>query len=797
MLLPLKWLGKYVNIEISPKELADGLTYSGSHVESITRLDKGIENVVVGRINEIERHPNADKLFVCKVDLGDKLETIVTGATNLKKGDYVPVAINGAVLAGGVSIGSTVFRGIESNGMLCSLQELGYPDNVIPKEVRDGIFVFDKEYPLGADAIEYLQLDEDVIEFEITPNRPDCLSIYGMARETAATFGWELEYPRISIKHEADDINDYTQGIFVETLNCKRYYSRVVKDVKIGPSPLWLQTTLMNAGVRPISNIVDVTNFVMIELGEPLHAFDLDMLQGRKIIVRQAKSGESLTTLDGTERTLGEDDIIIADASMPIGIAGVMGGLDSEITQGTTTVLLEGANFSSRHIRMTSKKFGLRTEASSRFEKGIDPNLCKMAVERACQLIEEIGAGTVVKGEIDVNQSTSASRVLTLRPDRARLLIGTDIADEEMIGYLTRLEFKALLENGLIKAEVPSFRDDVEGEADLIEEVGRIYGFHRVESKPLVGGLTRGERPYNKQMELKVKNVMQGLGYNEVMTYSFISPKAYDKLNLPEDAPERKYIRLMNPLGEDYSTMRTTLLSNMMELLYRNEKRGIDEVLAYEIGSVFIPGSLPVTDLPDEKQVLSIGVYGSKDFYFVKESLQMVFGRMGIRNLRFKPLSSHPSFHPGRTAEVYSGDESMGYFGEIHPDVLENYDIKNKVYAGVIDFDQIIRLANPEVKYKPLPKYPAVTRDIAVVVDESVLVGELEETIIENGEGLVEAISLFDIYRGNQVQDNKKSVAFSIVYRSYEGTLTEDIISRIQRNTITGLENKHNAKLRS
>ncbi len=797
MLLPLKWLGKYVNIKISPKELADGLTYSGSHVESITRLDKGIKNVIVGRINEIERHPNADKLFVCKVDLGDKVETIVTGAANLKKGDYVPVAVNGAVLAGGVSIGSTVFRGIESNGMLCSLQELGYPDNVIPKEVRDGIFVFDKEYPLGADAIEYLQLDEDVIEFEITPNRPDCLSIYGMARETAATFGWELEYPGISIKHEVDDINDYTQGIFVETPNCRRYYSRVVKDVKIGPSPLWLQTTLMNAGVRPISNIVDVTNFVMLELGEPLHAFDLDMLQGRKIIVRQAKSGESLTTLDGTERALGEDDIIIADANMPIGIAGVMGGLDSEITQGTTTVLLEGANFNSRHIRMTSKKFGLRTEASSRFEKGIDPNLCKMAVERACQLIEEIGAGTVVKGEIDVNQSTSSSRVLTLRPDRARLLIGTDIADEEMVGYLTRLEFKAFLENGLIKAEVPSFRDDVEGEADLIEEVGRIYGFHRVESKPLVGGLTRGERPYSKQMELKVKNVMQGLGYNEVMTYSFISPRAYDKLNLPEDAPERKYIRLMNPLGEDYSTMRTTLLSNMMELLYRNEKRGIDEVLAYEIGSVFIPGSLPVTDLPDEKQILSIGVYGSKDFYFVKESLQIVFERMGIRNLRFKPLSSHPSFHPGRTAEVCSGDESLGYFGEIHPDVLENYDIKNKVYAGVIDFDQIIRIANTEVKYKPLPKYPAVTRDIAIVVDEAVLVGELEETIIENGEGLVEAISLFDIYRGNQVQDNKKSVAFSIVYRSYEGTLTEDIISRIQRNTITGLENKHNAKLRS
>lgn len=797
MLLPIKWLGKYVNIEISSKELADGLTYSGSHVESITRLDKEIKNVVVGRINEIEKHPNADKLFVCKVDLGDKVETIVTGAANLSKGDYIPVAKNGAVLADGSYIGSTNFRGIESNGMLCSLQELGYPDNVIPKEVKEGIFVFGEEYPLGEDAVKYLQLDEDVIEFEITPNRPDCLSILGMARETAATFGLDLRYPEISLRNEEGDINDFTQGIFVETPNCKRYYSRVVKDVKIGPSPLWLQTTLMNAGVRPISNIVDVTNFVMLELGEPLHAFDLDKLEGRKIIVRQAKQGEILTTLDGTERALGGEDIIIADANMPIGIAGIMGGLDSEITQGTTTVLLEGANFNSRHIRMTSKKFGLRTEASSRFEKGIDANLCKMAVERACQLIEEIGAGTVVRGEIDVDQSSHSPRIITLRPDRARLLLGTDISEESMIDFLSRLEFKTELEGNLIKAEVPTFRDDVEGEADLIEEVGRIYGFHRVESKPLVGGLTRGERPYNKQLEIKVKSIMQGLGFNEVMTYSFISPKAYDKLNLPENAPERSYIKLTNPLGEDYSTMRTTLMSNMMELLYRNEKRGIEEVLAYEIGSVFIPKSLPVVELPEEKQVLSIGFYGNKDFYFLKESVQIVLERMGIRDLKFKPLNTHPSFHPGRTAEIYSGTDLMGCFGEVHPDVLENYDIRNKVYAGIIDFDKVVVLADQEVKYKPLPKYPAVTRDIAVVVDESILVGDLEDTIVENGEGLVESISLFDIYRGNQILENKKSVAFSIVYRSYDGTMTEDIINRIQKNTIAGLEKKHLAKLRS
>lgn len=797
MLLPIKWLGKYVNIEISSKELADGLTYSGSHVESITRLDKEIKNVVVGRINEIEKHPNADKLFVCKVDLGEKVETIVTGAANLNKGDYIPVAKNGAVLADGSYIGSTNFRGIESNGMLCSLQELGYPDNVIPKEVKEGIFVFGEEYPLGEDAVKYLQLDEDVIEFEITPNRPDCLSILGMARETAATFGLDLRYPEISLRNEEGDINDFTQGIFVETPNCKRYYSRVVKDVKIGPSPLWLQTTLMNAGVRPISNIVDVTNFVMLELGEPLHAFDLDKLEGRKIIVRQAKQGEILTTLDGTERALGGEDIIIADANMPIGIAGIMGGLDSEITQGTTTVLLEGANFNSRHIRMTSKKFGLRTEASSRFEKGIDANLCKMAVERACQLIEEIGAGTVVRGEIDVDQSSHSPRIITLRPDRARLLLGTDISEESMIDFLSRLEFKTELEGNLIKAEVPTFRDDVEGEADLIEEVGRIYGFHRVESKPLVGGLTRGERPYNKQLEIKVKSIMQGLGFNEVMTYSFISPKAYDKLNLPENAPERSYIKLTNPLGEDYSTMRTTLMSNMMELLYRNEKRGIEEVLAYEIGSVFIPKSLPVVELPEEKQVLSIGFYGNRDFYFLKESVQIVLERMGIRDLKFKPLITHPSFHPGRTAEIYSGTDLMGCFGEVHPDVLENYDIRNKVYAGIIDFDKVVVLADQEVKYKPLPKYPAVTRDIAVVVDESILVGDLEDTIVENGEGLVESISLFDIYRGNQILENKKSVAFSIVYRSYDGTMTEDIINRIQKNTIAGLEKKHLAKLRS
>ncbi|MDX9918163.1 MAG: phenylalanine--tRNA ligase subunit beta [Gudongella sp.] len=797
MLLPLNWLGKYVDIDISPKEIADGLTYSGSHVESITRLDKGLEGILVGRITALEKHPDADKLLVCKVDMGDSLRTIVTGAKNLKVGDFVPVAISGAEIAGGVKIGTSDFRGIISEGMLCSLQELGYSDSVIPKEVRDGIFVFDREYPLGENALTYLQLDEDVIEFEITPNRPDCLSILGMARETAATFGWEMKYPEISVNADVDEINDFTNGIFVETPNCTRYYSRVIKDVKIGASPLWLQTTLMNAGVRPINNIVDVTNFVMLEMGEPMHAFDLDRLNGRKIIVRQAEKGEILTTLDGVLRNLTEDDTVIADGEMPIGLAGIMGGFDSEITPATTTVLLEGANFSSSNTRLSSKRFGLRTEASTRFEKGIDPEMCSIAVERACQLIEEIGAGVVVKGHIDVDQSVREVRTITLRPSRAEMLLGVEIDVDKMVEYLERLEFKAEYKDGVIVAEVPSFREDVEGEADLIEEVGRIYGFHRIESKPLVGGLSRGERPYNKQLELIVKDIMQGAGFNEVMTYSFISPKAYDKLNLSDDSPLRQYIRLLNPLGEDYSTMRTTLMPAMLELLSRNEKRGTEEVLAYEIGYVFMPKALPVTELPDEKQVLSIGLYGDKDFYYLKETLLLVLKRLGIKDIRFKRLSNNPSFHPGRTAEVFAGEVPLGYFGEVHPDVLSNYDIKHRALAGTLDFDNIVKLTNLEKKYNPLPKYPAVSRDIAVVVNEEVMVGDLEETIMRNGEGLVESIELFDVFRGNQVGEGLKSVAFSIIYRSYEGTLTEEIINRIHSNTVEELEKLHNAKLRS
>ena len=797
MLLPVNWLKNYVDLSISSKEIADGLTYSGSHVESITSMNKGIENVVVAKLESIETHPNADKLLVCKASTGPNTYTVVTGAKNLKSGDYVPLALPGAKLPGGIEIGITDFRGVESQGMLCSLKELGYADNVIPKEMRDGIFVFDKDYELGQDVVNLMQLDDDIIEFEITPNRPDCLSIYGMAREASATFNGELQEPEIEIENEVDDIHEYTNGIEVKTEACRRYYSRVIKDVVIKPSPLWMQTTLMNAGVRPVNNMVDITNYVMLELGEPLHAFDLDMLGGRKIIVRQAEAGEKLTTLDDVERILDQNDVVIADENTAIGLAGIMGGLDSEITKETKTVLLEGANFSPRHVRLTSKKLALRSEASTRFEKGIDPNLCSQAVERVCELVEKTGAGKVVKGVIDVDQTSGNPHSILMRPERARMLLGVEIPDEDLIDYLERLRFKTTVKEGNIIAEVPSYRDDVKVEADLIEEAGRLYGFHNIESKPLKGGLTRGEKPYNKQIEARVKSVLQGIGYNEVMTYSFISPKAYDKLNLPEDAPERNYIRLMNPLGEDYSTMRTTLMSNMMDLLGRNENKGIEEVFAYEIGYTFIPKSLPVVDLPEEKQVLSIGFYGDKDFYYMKETLEMVFSRLGIKNLDYRRLTDNYSFHPGRAARVYSGDEELGVFGEVHPDVAGNYELKNRPYVATINFDKVVELTDLDIKYKPLPKYPSMTRDIAVVVDEDIMVGELEEVIIHHGKDLVESIDLFDIYRGNQVEKNKKSVAFSIVYRSYEGTLTDSVVNKIQTSIIEDLENKFDAKLRS
>ena len=794
MLLPINWLKDYVDIDNTPREIADELTLSGSHVESIDELNRGIKNVLVGRINKIEPHDNADKLVVCKIDVGNQVLTIVTGAKNIKEGDYVPVALVGAKLANGLEIQVTDFRGIDSYGMLISLEELGFSDSVIAKEFRDGIYIFDKEYELGSDVIKLLSLDDHVIELEITPNRPDCLSLIGMARETAATFNKKLNEPNLIIKDEIDDIYDYTNGIEVKTDKCVRYYSKVLKDVKVDKSPLWLQSYLMKAGMRPVNNIVDITNFVMLEYGEPLHAFDLEGLEGKKIIVRQAEDGELLTTLDGIERKLDSDDIVIADAKQAIGIAGVMGGLDSEITEDTRTILLEGANFNSKNVRLTSKKLGLRTEASTRFEKGIGPNVCKLAVERVCQLVEEIGAGKVVGNSIDVYNEVSSPKEIILRPERANKLLGIDISPNQMLDYLNSLEIESKLEEGVIKSIVPSFRLDLSIEADLIEEVGRLYGFHNIESKPLVGSLTRGIKPYDSILAQKVKNILTGMGLNEVMTYSFISPRAYDKINMKEE----NYIKLMNPLGEDYSVMRTSLIPNMLDLLSNNINKGIESVYAYEIANIFLPKQLPVKDLPEERKILSLGLYGDDvDFYMLKDIVESTLSQLGIKGLSYTREENNNIFHSGRAANVLIGDQVLATIGEIHPDIAENYHVDERIYIGSIDFEKVIDLTNLDKKYKELARYPAMTRDIALTIDEDIMVGDIEEVIKNHGRELIEEIELFDIYRGDQIQEGKKSVAFSIVYRSYERTLRDDEVNSIQGLIIEDLESSFDAKLRS
>ncbi|HLR20940.1 MAG TPA: phenylalanine--tRNA ligase subunit beta [Tissierellaceae bacterium] len=797
MLLPVEWLKEYADFKEDIKELSDRLTSSGSHVESINKINKDVKGVVVGKILKIEKHSNADKLVICKVDIGREEVQIVTGASNVNEGDYVPVAVVGSTLPGDIVIEKTDFRGEESYGMLCSLEELGYPDNVISKEMKEGILILDEAHKLGSDIVDVLGLDNNILELEITPNRPDCLSIIGMAREAVATFNIDLKEPNIKIENEVEDISEYLDDIEVLSDNCNRYYTRVVKDVKIKESPLWLQLRLMEAGIRPTNNIVDITNYVMLEYGEPLHAFDLEKLDGKKIVVRQANEGEVVKTLDNVDRKLDPEDLIIADENNPIAIAGVMGGLDSEITEDTKTVLLEGANFNKKSVRLTSKKLNLRSEASNRFEKGIDPNLCDKTVERVCQLIEEIDAGTIVKSSIDVYKDKKEEKTINLRPERVNMLLGIDLSVEEMIKYLNSLDLKSEFDGEVIITTIPTYRLDLDIEADLIEEIGRLYGFHNIESKPLVGKLSQAKKPYSMIIEDKAKFVMQGLGFNEVMTYSFISPKAYDKMNVEEDSELRNYIQLINPLGEDYSIMRTTLIPTMLELLSRNYNRNVKSTFTFEIGNSFIPKELPVRELPMEKKVLSLGFYGDEDFYYLKESVDKLLNRLGIEDVEYIREENNPIYHPGRTAKLIVEGEVLGIIGEVHPDVCENYDINTRVYTGQIDFDKIINLANFNNQYKELPKYPSMSRDIAIIVDEDILYGDIEKVIKKHARDLLEEIKLFDIYKGDQIPEGKKSLAFSIKYRSYERTLKEKEINKIQDLIISDLKTDLDGELRS
>ncbi len=793
MLVPIKWLKDYINIDEDIKKIADKLSDSGSHVESITMRGEGIKGVYTAKINEIKKHPNADKLLICRVSLKDKDLQIVTGAKNIYEGAIVPVAVDGSKLAKGIEIKTGDLRGVESQGMMCSLEELGFDISVIPKEARNGIFIFPKDTEIGKDAAEVLDLNEPVIEFEITPNRPDCLSIIGMALETAATFDTKIKRPSTEVKNPMVDIDKYLEGIEIKTPNCYRYYSRVLTDIKIGPSPLWMQNYLMAAGVRPISNIVDLTNFIMLEYGIPMHAFDLDSLQNKKIVVREAKNGESIKTLDGKVRDLAEGDILITDGQEIIGLGGIMGGFDSEISENTKNVLIEGASFNGDNIRKTSKRLNLRSEASGRFEKGLDPNICETSVNRMCHLAETLGIGKVCRGHKDNYKDKKDKKVIKLGKEKLNNLMGMNLSVNEIAKILERLEIKCQIEGDIITATVPTFRGDINIAEDLIEEVSRIYGYANIKPKALRGELSVGSRPHHREIEMKIKSFLTGLGYNEFMTYSFVSPTIFDKLNIEADNPIRDTLNILNPLGEDYSIMRPTIIPSMIDALAKNAARANENVAGFEIGNTFFKSE---GELPEEKLKLVMGFYDIGDFYFLKESIEKTLWTVGLSGFEYETVKK-PYLHPGRCAGIYYKGKCIGELGEVHPSVLKNYSLKKRVYIAELDFDFICDNSINNYIFKDLPKYPSIKRDFAFIMDRDIEAARIEKIASDKSGNLLESFKVFDIYQGNNIEEGKKSLAFSLVFRAGDRTLTDDDVNKISSEVIEAIENDLGAVLRS
>jgi len=797
MNVPMSWLKSYVDIDADTQAIADDMTMSGSKVETIEYIGKDFCNVVTGKITKIEKHPNADKLVVCQVDIGSKTVQIATGATNVLEGQYVPVALDGAVLAEGKKIKNSELRGVESQGMLCSIEELGYTRNDYPEAPEDGIYIFESEVPLGSDALELLQIKEDIIEYEITNNRPDCYSIVGLAREAAATYGKKFNYPEITVKEEAKGHASDFISVEIDSPDlCYRYAARVVKNVKIEQSPLWLRHRLTCAGLRPINNIVDITNYVMLELGQPLHAFDASGIAESKIIVRNAKDGEVITTLDGVERNLDSSMLVISDPEKAVAIAGIMGGEDSKVTGGSEAVIFESANFNGTNIRLSSKKLGLRTDASGKYEKGLDPNLSLDALNRCVQLVEMLGCGEVVPGVVDNYPAPVAKRQMAFNPQKINALLGTDISESDMYAYLNRLEIE--VENNI--AIIPTFRPDLEMEADIAEEIARIYGYNNIVTTLSAGSPTAGKKSQKQIIEDLIKNTMTAMGFSEAMTYSFESPKVFDKLLIAEDSHLRNTAVIKNPLGEDFSIMRTTTLNGMLGNMATNYNRRVDEAMLFEIARVYLPKALPLTELPLEEDMLTIAFYskgGAKDFFYLKGVCEELFDSMGMLDkIQIEPEKELAFIHPGRCAKFSAFGQEAGFLGEIHPTVAENYGIGAKVYVACISCSLIYERASLVSQYKPLPKYPAMTRDIAMLVKDEIASGQIERIIRKRGGKLIESVNLFDIYKGAQIAEGMKSLAYSISFRAEDRTLTDDEISEKMDTIIASLEKETGANLR-
>ncbi|MCI1959596.1 MAG: phenylalanine--tRNA ligase subunit beta [Clostridia bacterium] len=796
--ISMTWLRDYVNVKANIKDFVEDITLSGSKVESYSIISGDIKKVVVGKVLSIEKHPNADKLVITKVDIGNgEPIQIVTGATNLYVGAIVPVALNGSTIANGVKIKKGKLRGEESNGMLCSIRELGFDRHDFPEAPENGIYIFKDTPELGTNVVDALDIYDEAVEFEITSNRPDCFSMLGLARETGATYRIPVKYPIVKVKEEIDE--DINNMISVEIKNpnlCPRYVARVVKDVKIAPSPRWMRKRLRSVGIRPINNIVDITNFVMQEYGQPMHAFSIDTIADRKIIVRNAEEGEKFTTLDGIERTLSSSMLVISDPKKAVAIAGVMGGENSMITGDTDTVLFESANFDGPNTRITAKKLGLRTDASGKYEKGLDPNICDKAIDRAVQLVEMLGCGKVVRGRVDCYPNKVEPRKIPYNPKKINKLLGTDIPEEDMVRIFKLLEIGVDKKNRILT--IPTFRPDLELNADLAEEVARIHGYDKIMPTLASGTPTVGKKTYEQQISDIVKNSMISTGLCEAMTYTFESPKVFDKLLIPSDSKLRDAIKISNPLGEDFSIMRTTTLNGMLTSISTNYNRRNDEAAIFEIGKVFIPKSLPLTELPDELKKLTICMYGDKyNFFYIKGICEHIFDVLGCSDeVDFSPKNDIPWMHPGRTASVTLNGSEAGYVGELHPTVAENYSIDTRVYIAVIDMKLLNENACLVNSYRALPKYPSMTRDISMVIKKEIFVKDIEKVIRKNAGKLLESLVLFDVYQGAQIESDKKSVSYKLVFRAEDRTLVDDEVNKAMEKVIEALKNEFGAKLR-
>ena len=802
----LSWIKAYVpDLDVTPSEYTDAMTLTGTKVEGYKELDKNLEKIVVGEILSIEKHPDADKLIICQVDIGNETIQIVTGAPNVSVGDKVPVVLDGGKVAGGhdgsplpengIKIKKGKLRGVESFGMMCSIDELGQDKNYFPDAPENGIYILPNDSKVGSDAIELLGLRDVVFEYEITSNRVDCYGVIGIAREAAATFKKNLVLPQVNTTGNNEDVKDYLTVEVKDSALCKRYMARVVKNIKLAPSPAWMQERLRAVGIRPINNIVDITNYVMAEYGQPMHAFDYNLIEGKKIVVDRAKDGDEFETLDGVVRKLDSDILMINDAKKAVAIAGIMGGENSKITDDVSTMIFECATFDGTNIRLSSKRIGLRTDSSGKFEKGLDPNNAYDAMMRACSLVEELGAGEVVGGTVDVYPVKAVESRVAFEPEKINKLLGTSIQKQEMLEIFDRIGLK--YDKATNEIVAPTFRQDIHFMADLAEEVARFFGYDKIPTTLPKSSATIGGINMKLEVEELAREVAKFLGFSEAMNYSFESAKVFDKLGFSKDSDYRKAIEISNPLGEDFRIMRTQAVNGILNSLSTNYNRRNKDVHLFELANIYIPGELPLKELPDERMQFVLGFYGKENFFDMKGVVEEFLYTLGITDkLHYNPGCKEEFLHPGRKADILLDGVRLGYLGEVHPSVCDNYKLGEKTYIAVLDLPNVIPFVNFDIKYTGIAKYPAISRDISLVVPKNVLVGEIEDIISENGGSNLESFNLFDIYEGDQIDVGYKSVAYSLTFRNKERTLLDADVNEVMDKILKKLEDK-NIRIRS